>query len=142
MRGGGALEAVVAAALEEGVVQVGQVRDGALLLRRAQHAQVPLAQVLAARRLLPARVAVQDVVVALSKPSAPTGSALTCWLDHVSSAAQRRWLSAEAPASPQVSTADTAAICWLALITHTLSGLHQGLLMRRLAHSHQAPYSN
>ena len=66
VRRGGGGHAVVAPALEEGVVQVGEVRHAALLLRDAQHAQVPLAQVLAARRLLPAGVAVQDVVVALS----------------------------------------------------------------------------
>ena len=63
--GGGALDAMVAAALEEGVPQVAEVGDNALQLRLAQHAQVPLAQVLAARRLLPARVAVQDVVITL-----------------------------------------------------------------------------
>ena len=56
---------MVPAAREEGVVQVGQVRDHALLLSHAEHAQVPLAQVVAARRLLPRRVAVQDVVIAL-----------------------------------------------------------------------------
>lgn len=57
---------MVPAAGEEGVVEVGQVRDNALLLRDAQHAQVPLAQVVAARRLLLRGVAVQDVVIALS----------------------------------------------------------------------------
>ncbi len=61
---------MVAAALEEGVPQVGEVRHAALHLRLAQHAQVPLAQVLAARRLLPARVAVQDVVVTLQPEGA------------------------------------------------------------------------
>ncbi len=66
MGDGRALDAVVAAALEEGVEQVGQVRDGALRLCRAQQRQVPLAQAVAARRLLPAGVAVQDVVVALA----------------------------------------------------------------------------
>lgn len=65
MGGGGALDAVVAAALEEGVPQVAEVGDDALQLRLAQHAQIPLAQVLAAWRLLPARVAVQDVVIPL-----------------------------------------------------------------------------
>ena len=62
---GGALNPVIPAAREEGVVEVGQVRDDALLLRDAQHAQVPLAQVVAARRLLLRGVAVQDVVIAL-----------------------------------------------------------------------------
>ena len=66
LRDGGALYPVVPAAGEEGVVEVGQVRNNALLLRDAQHAQVPLAQVVAARRLLLCGVAVQDVVITLS----------------------------------------------------------------------------
>ena len=56
---------MVAATLEEGVEQVAEVGHQALLLARAQHAEVPLPQPVAARQLLPARVAVQDVVVSL-----------------------------------------------------------------------------
>ena len=58
---------MIPAAREEGVIQVGKVRDDALLLCHAQHAQVPFAQVVAARRLLLRGVAVQDVVIALSR---------------------------------------------------------------------------
>ena len=73
MGGGGPVDAVIAAAVEEGVPQVGEVRDAALHLGLAQHAQVPLPQVLATRRLLPAWVAVQDVVVTLQHRSQKFG---------------------------------------------------------------------
>ena len=65
--GGGDAGAVVLAAVKEGVKQVGQVRDGALLFGDAQHGQIPLPQPVAPRRLLPARMAVQDVVIPLPR---------------------------------------------------------------------------
>ena len=58
---------MVAAALEEGVEQVADVRHDAALFCRAQQRQVPLAQAVRARSLLLVRVTVQDVVVALCR---------------------------------------------------------------------------
>ena len=61
----GLLNPMVLAALKEGVVQVGQVCDNALALGLAQQHVVPLAQPVTPGRLLPIRVAVQDVVITL-----------------------------------------------------------------------------
>ena len=59
------LHPVVLATLKEGVVQVRQVRHDALVLGLAKQGVVPLTQPVAAGRLLPVGVAVQDVVITL-----------------------------------------------------------------------------
>ena len=56
---------VVLAALEESVVQIGEVGDGALSLGLAQQYVVPLTQPVTPWGLLAVRVAVQDVVITL-----------------------------------------------------------------------------
>jgi hypothetical protein len=69
---------VLAAALEEGVPQRRDVAHAAVLCARlAQHIVVPRAQAVAARRLLLAGVAVQDVVVTLRAAAAAARCAHT-----------------------------------------------------------------
>ena len=57
--------------MEELVVQVCDAVHDSLLASLAQHRQVPLAQLVRLRRLLPLRVAVQDVVLTLRRRAAP-----------------------------------------------------------------------
>lgn len=56
---------VVLATFVKGVEQIAQVRDHSLVFGHAQHAQVPFTQPVAARQLLPAGVAMQNVVITL-----------------------------------------------------------------------------
>lgn len=72
---------MVPAAWEEGVVQVGQMRYNAFLLRDSQHAEVPFPQVVAAGCLLLCRVAVQDVVIALHTQSCSVLDPMGCQIE-------------------------------------------------------------